>query len=139
MTIRNALIFSLFGGAFFFIGQSMLSSCGPQDMRSDAERGAELYHSYCEICHGTKGDGPMEEVLNVDVPDLTRLAEMHGGTFPAEHVANILSGSDDFLSHGTANMPVWGEVFMEGEDLRRQRQVEAKINELVDYLEGIQQ
>ncbi len=139
MTIRNAFILSIMGGGFFLLGQSMLSSCGPQDTRTDAERGAELYHSYCEICHGDHGDGPMEEVLQVDVPDLTKLTQMHGGTFPREHLENILSGTDDFLSHGTANMPVWGDVFMEGEHLRREWQAEEKINELVDYLEGIQQ
>jgi mono/diheme cytochrome c family protein len=72
--------------------------------------GAVLFQTYCATCHGTeaRGDGPMQDVLSVDVPDLTRLAE--GGAFPHFDVIAKIDGRDPIVSHGGA-MPVWGDVF----------------------------
>ncbi len=76
--------------------------------------GAGLFQDFCAACHGVeaRGDGPMTEVLSVEIPDLTRLST--GGAFPHFDVAAKIDGRDPVLSHGGA-MPVWGSVFEGGE------------------------
>ncbi|SFJ56407.1 c-type cytochrome [Jannaschia pohangensis] len=73
--------------------------------------GAALFGDHCASCHGVgaRGDGPMEAVLSVDVPDLTGLAARDGGFRMFDVVAKI-DGRDPLISHGGA-MPVWGPVF----------------------------
>jgi mono/diheme cytochrome c family protein len=75
-----------------------------------AAAGGMLFQTYCASCHGTeaRGDGPMQDVLSVDVPDLTGLAE--DGVFPRFDVIAKIDGRDPIVSHGGA-MPVWGDFF----------------------------
>lgn len=76
--------------------------------------GGALFKAYCAACHGTdaKGNGPMSEWLKVETPDLTRIGERAGGTFPLTRVQRIISGEDNIRSgHGTREMPVWGPIF----------------------------
>ncbi len=76
--------------------------------------GSALFKAYCAACHGTdaKGTGPMSEYLKVKTPDLTRISERAGGTFPLTRVQRIISGEDNIKSgHGTQAMPVWGPIF----------------------------
>ncbi|KIT17219.1 c-type cytochrome [Jannaschia aquimarina] len=72
--------------------------------------GERLFMDFCAACHGTgaQGDGPMQEVLAVDVPDLTALAP--DGSFPHFEIIAKIDGRDPLVSHGSA-MPVWGDVF----------------------------
>ncbi|HEY2388912.1 MAG TPA: HAD-IC family P-type ATPase [Candidatus Binatia bacterium] len=94
--------------------------------------GELLYRRYCASCHGIdgRGDGPVAPVLTIPPTDLTRLEA------GVPELMREIDGRSMRRAHGTAQMPVWGEVFEGaaiGEPHRRQtalRQVEA----LADYV-----
>jgi len=74
--------------------------------------GKEMYIKYCGSCHGAqgKGDGPAATALKVPPTDLTLLMKNNNGTFPeARFREAVMHGT--VAAHGTADMPVWGEVF----------------------------
>ncbi len=76
--------------------------------------GVDLFNAYCAVCHGKdgKGRGPAAVALKTSPPDLTVMANAHGGKFPALSVQNTIMGSDKMVaSHGNHEMPIWGPVF----------------------------
>lgn len=81
--------------------------------QSAAPDGAQLYRNACASCHGVsgRGDGPMAEYLRVPPTDLTALTRRQGGTFNDDAVARAIDGRDRIGSHGSSEMPVWGDVF----------------------------
>ena len=101
--------------------------------------GPTLYRTYCATCHGTDatGNGPMAGALRVAPPDLTRIAERNGGSFPMVRVQRIIAGEEALTSgHGTREMSLWGPVFSQvdrDQDLGRVR-----IDNLTRYLMGLQ-
>jgi hypothetical protein len=106
------------GGAALLLG--LLSPAGsaaqgPQGPNAEeAARGAITYKRFCAVCHGAAGagDGQLASELRARPTDLTRLAARNGGTFPFDKVARAIDGRDTVRVHGTADMPVWGEVFV---------------------------
>ncbi|SDZ14071.1 Cytochrome c [Jannaschia faecimaris] len=128
---------------------ALLALCLAQPVAAqDAELvdlGLGLFLDYCATCHGTeaRGDGPMQEVLAVEVPDLTQLAARAGG-FPHYEVVTKIDGRRPVMSHGDV-MPVWGRVF-EGTDSAFVRTdagqpivTSVPIAALVAWLEGVQE
>lgn len=101
--------------------------------------GSTLYKAYCASCHGFggAGDGPVASSLNVEVPDLRRIAIRHGGQFPTEQVRKIIDGRTTIPPHGPRAMPVWGREFRD--DPPKQKHVSSLIDLLVEYIESIQQ
>jgi len=102
--------------------------------------GQKLYASYCAVCHGAdaKGGGPFVPQLKSLPPDLTRIANRNGGTFPKMHVAEVIDGEFQRPAHGSREMPIWGPIFRSvarGRDDSAQR----RINRLVKYLESVQE
>ncbi|MBV8847923.1 MAG: cytochrome c [Bryobacterales bacterium] len=100
--------------------------------------GAELYQSYCAVCHGkeARGDGPMAGTIKTPPPDLTRIAARNRGMFPLQRVQQIISGESGVNAHGTREMPLWGPIFSQvawDQDLGRVR-----VYNLAKYLEKIQ-
>ena len=101
--------------------------------------GPALYKSYCAVCHGSvaKGDGPMAKALVAKTPDLTRIAQRHGGKFPRAQIEDVISGQGALAAgHGPREMPVWGPVFSQVDrdvDLGRVR-----VDNLARYLESLQ-
>jgi mono/diheme cytochrome c family protein len=99
--------------------------------------GGAMYHSYCASCHGSdgRGQGPAAPTLNTMPADLSMLSRNNGGKFPVFKVGEILGRRPGVTAHGSADMPIWGNVF-------RSRQGEAiatmRINNLIRYLEGMQ-
>src|SRR5579871_4403767 len=87
----------------------------PESVRLiDSIDGHALYQAYCAVCHGTdaRGGGPMGRSLTVAPPDLTRLAQRHGGVYPEAFMERIISGEEPLPSgHGTRTMPIWGPIF----------------------------
>jgi len=69
----------------------------------------------CASCHGVsgKGDGPVAKSLRPRPSDLTKLSEANNGVFPVSRVHEVIDGRIERLVHGTRDMPVWGERYME--------------------------
>lgn len=106
--------------------------------------GEGLYATLCAACHGKKGkgDGPVSGVLKKSVPDLTLLAKINNGVFPHQQVSDSIEGGSRVESHGTVDMPVWGDAF-EGvrpdwKMYRREAVARQRIHNLVEYLSTIQ-
>ncbi len=80
---------------------------------TDPSSGAVMYKSYCAVCHGVagKGDGPAVAALKVAPGDLTLLSKNNGGKFPELRVFGVLEGTVPLASHGSREMPLWGDLF----------------------------
>lgn len=78
----------------------------------DAETGGQIFYDYCAGCHGpdARGTGPVAELLSIETPDLTHLAERNGGTFPVLYVVYRIDGRHPLLAHG-GDMPIFGQHF----------------------------
>ncbi len=101
--------------------------------------GAEMYKSYCAVCHGTdgKGNGPAASAMKVPPSDLTTLAQKNGGKYPAAHVASVIRGQASLPSHGSEDMPVWGRLFSSISQ-GHEAQVQQRVSNLVDYIDSLQ-
>lgn len=53
----------------------------------------------------------MSGFLTESTPDLTRLARDNGGVFPVSDVYITIEGSQTPSSHGTGEMPIWGDRY----------------------------
>ena len=107
-----------------------------------AELGAEAFPRYCASCHGVqaRGDGPAASALIKKPADLTRIAARRGGKFPDGEISRFIDGRFALPSHGSREMPIWGERFGDSvpdsgvaEEVTR-----GKIAVLVEYLKSIQ-
>lgn len=106
--------------------------------------GGELFVVLCSSCHGKsgKGDGPASTALKKKVPDLTILAKKNKGKFPFDVVEASITGKSRINSHGTVDMPIWGDAF-EGvrpqwKMFRREAMAKQRIHNLTEYLSTIQ-
>lgn len=106
------------------------------------QRGERLYRIHCLNCHGEggHGDGPVAEVLTTEIPDLTRLAKRHRGTFPWDEVTAAIDGRYQIEGHGLREMPVWGLSFQErGRDVAQEVEVQQRLLDLTAYLASLQE
>lgn len=124
-------------------------SAGALEMDAQLKLGEIEYMGSCASCHGPrgKGDGPVAEVLATKPSDLTQISRDFGGTFPAEHVYQVIDGRNMINPHGDPNMPVWGFRYLTRaversrevpHDVDVQALVHGRITALVQYLESIQ-
>ncbi|MBM4270197.1 MAG: cytochrome c [Deltaproteobacteria bacterium] len=115
-------------------------SAGSKQTDDASER---LYLLYCSSCHGTggKGDGALAPVLDVHPSDLTQIAKQNGGTFPYSEVFRSIDGRKSVRAHGTADMPVWGDVFLAGPTAPLSAQLEGagKLFLITAHLETLQE
>jgi mono/diheme cytochrome c family protein len=104
------------------------------------ESGAVLFRTYCASCHGSdaRGVGPMTAQLRRVPPSLTSFALRNNGVFPGERVRRIIDGRD-IPSHGTFEMPVWGDAFRRTREGLTEEAAAARIDAIVRYLESIQE
>ena len=101
--------------------------------------GRELFRSYCAACHGAdaRGGGPAASSLKGKPPDLTRIAERRGGTFPLQQIERIITGEETAATaHGSREMPVWGPIFAQIQ--RDQNLGKIRVRNLASYLESLQ-
>jgi mono/diheme cytochrome c family protein len=134
-TMKTAL------GTLVLIGCGLAAAAGAQDAPDPAAaaRGKIIYVRYCASCHGAagQGDGVLAPDLRVPPTDLTRLAAQASGRFPFEDVRRSIDGRKTVRGHGSADMPVWGEVFprASGTD---SPDTESAISRLTHYIWSIQ-
>ena len=102
--------------------------------------GRQMYDAYCGSCHGQggKGNGPAASALKATPTDLTQLAAKNGGTFPEQHVAQVIKGDSMMAAHGSKEMPVWGPVFsnLSGHDTAA---TQLRVRNLTKYIASMQQ
>ena len=110
-----------------------------QTVRPAEERGDALFATYCAACHGAnaRGNGPMAGTLRGTPPDLTTYAARNNGSFPAERLRQIIDGRM-VASHGTGEMPVWGDAFKSSRAGFSEESVRARIAAIVRFLESVQ-
>ncbi len=103
----------------------------------EEEGGAVLYRRYCASCHGDtgRGDGPAAPVLCPPPPDLTQL------TYGVPEILRQIDGRRVIRSHGTAAMPVWGEVFEQSllREPHARRTALLRAQAIAEYVHGLQQ
>ncbi len=77
--------------------------------------GAKEFRLQCATCHGSegKGNGPIAQSLKSPPPDLTTLTKRHDGRFPIDYVIMVIDGREMMSTHGTREMPIWGERYSE--------------------------
>jgi mono/diheme cytochrome c family protein len=102
--------------------------------------GEKLYKQKCAVCHGNdlKGNGPAPPPFEDVPPDLTTLAQRHGGTFPDEYFAEVLRNGVVLPAHGPPEMPTWGADFRTREHLDS-TQVTLHITNLSNYIKSLQE
>lgn len=113
----------------------------PQAQPSPAPMtGAQLFAAYCASCHGEngRGDGPAAPALKAKLPDLTTMAKRKGGQFPEGDVFQVIKWGGGIVGHGSKEMPVWGIAFRTLSP-KDEAEVNLRINNLIQYLESIQQ
>ena len=78
-----------------------------------SELGRFEYVNSCASCHGPvgKGDGPVAKSLKRTPADLTKLSEANKGVFPFSRTYDVIDGRFEVETHGSREMPVWGQVY----------------------------
>lgn len=102
--------------------------------------GQQMYANYCAACHGANGmgNGPAASALKTPPVNLTTLSAQNGGMFPAQHVMMVLRMGVDNPAHGSADMPVWGEVMRSLNTNQSETIVNQRIYNLTNYLKTLQ-
>ena len=117
---------------------------------NDLDRGEKDFITHCAACHGLNGEGNGDYApLLTKVPiDLTRIAHENGGVFEREKIKKIVDGREMPRAHGSAQMPIWGNWFSEqalmsnvlqNDRSEIEKMVDARLNNLMTYLESIQE
>jgi mono/diheme cytochrome c family protein len=109
--VQHALVRSLLAVRVLLAGLLL----APAAFAGNGNPGRDAYFRYCSACHGItgQGDGEVAPSLRTRPTDLTQLAQKHGGAFPYEQVREIIDGRKRIAAHGSSQMPVWGQVFIE--------------------------
>ncbi|HLK62637.1 MAG TPA: c-type cytochrome [Bryobacteraceae bacterium] len=105
---------------------------------TSARSGAEMFNNYCASCHGVEGsgNGPAAAALKKAPADLTQLAARNNGKFPDLAVYQAITG-DRYSAHGSAEMPVWGEV-LKSMDGSSNIMVSLRLANLTEYIKSLQ-
>jgi mono/diheme cytochrome c family protein len=111
-----------------------------------AAKGRVTFRRYCASCHGAEADGKgnVAQFLKVSPTDLREFLRRYDGDFPKELIYESIDGRKVVRTHGTRDMPIWGEVFQSplvdatAPDETGEERADRKIRELVFFLETIQ-
>jgi len=104
--------------------------------------GQQMYVTYCAGCHGAdgSGSGPAATALKTAPTDLTTLSRKHGGAFPTDHVQTVLKFGVENPSHGSQEMPIWGDLMMSLNKTSPNsgQEIHQRIVNLTSYLQQMQ-
>ena len=151
-SIAIMLIFKLLralylaGIALLLLSGTSLPANADGNPSAAGKEGEADFITYCAACHGIggRGDGTVAEFLTIEAADLTQLARKNGGIFPRARAVDVIDGRQQVKTHGTRDMPVWGDWFKseaemsEGEKGAEEATVRRRIDGLADYIESIQ-
>ena len=103
-----------------------------------AGSGVDMFQAYCVACRNKdgKGNGPAAPALKKAPADLTQLSKKNGGKFPELKVLNVIKGDVAVPSHGSKDMPVWGNVLKQPS--RGDSELMLRLGNLTKYVESIQ-
>ena len=112
----------------------LISGCTSEDPHPQSRE--VLYRQLCASCHGLEGagDGPTAGALSPSPTDLTRLRS------GVPELMKVIDGRRTVRAHGTAAMPVWGEVFEQAliDHPRQRRLALLHVQSLAEYVQGLQ-
>jgi len=137
----SCLIAMMLAGTTLCLGQEAKSAVKHTTAAATSPAsGKEMFVSYCASCHGkdAKGDGPAANALKQAPADLTSLAKLNGGKYPADKVTSVLRGQTKLMAHGDQDMPVWGPVFWRMSQ-GHEEMVQMRIANLNQYIESLQE
>jgi mono/diheme cytochrome c family protein len=137
-----SLIAIAFASACQTAPQSAVDAVVVEAVYNPAERGQQLFAEYCQSCHGVegRGNGPLADLLKIPPPDLTLIQERASDVFPVDMLATYIDGRSGVESHGSRNMPVWGNIWTDTEGgADADQAVAEQINELIEFIRTIQE
>lgn len=115
--------------------------------RRAIDPGQREYLNSCAACHGIDGKGQTQalDILRVAPPNLRLLAKNNGGVFPMARVYETIDGRATVASHGSRDMPIWGQRFsVEGAPTvddypyNAEAFIRARILSLIEYIYRMQ-
>ena len=140
--MKNPRFTFIASGALLLSGYLFIGCAQSNKLAGDPiARGEASFNAYCTSCHGESatGDGPAAEALTTRPTDLTQLRNNNDGVYPAEKVYATIDGREVLYSHGTREMPIWGNIWREDDGKPRpEEEVLQQISEIVEYLRSIQ-
>jgi mono/diheme cytochrome c family protein len=141
--VSVALMAGLTSAALFGMAQQAKPKVSDVPIQqTSAASGQQMYVTYCAVCHGGdgKGNGPAAQAMKVPPVDLTTLSQKNGGVFPTNHVNSVLQFGVENPAHGSADMPIWGDLMLtlHAGSSNPDVQVHQRIANLTDYLKKIQ-
>ena len=136
---RRACVLALAVSFGWGLAEQALAQTRPDT--AAAGMGQATYRSYCASCHGKKGkgDGALAEHLRVPPTDLTTISQQNGGVFPFDRIVKVIDGRTVVRAHGSPDMPVWGDAFLNTGSIGSEEKVTAKMKELAHFIWSIQE
>ena len=113
-------------------------------MSQAEEVGEAEYIAACASCHGASGagDGPLADLMTVEVPSLTGLSAANDGAFPMLDVIQVIDGRTGVRGHGHP-MPVWGSRYkadaMTAGEYAAEIEARGRVLSLALYIQSIQE
>lgn len=98
------------------LGLAIAASIGWTSVATAGDHpGKAPYDQYCASCHGPAADGkgPVAEEMKIEPADLRKLSERYGDPLAKPRLREVIDGREMLRSHGTPNMPVWGDKLLE--------------------------
>jgi hypothetical protein len=103
----------------------------------------------CADCHNAdaRGNGPLTKNLTKTPPDLTRIKQRAHGIFDERAVYDWILGLKMSGSHGSREMPIWGDWLMDEAledstslDAARaaDKEIQRRVMGIVEYLKSLQ-
>ncbi|MFT5144620.1 MAG: mono/diheme cytochrome c family protein [Rhodothermales bacterium] len=124
-----------------FAGCRQQNKLEPVADASNAVKGQQLFEQFCQKCHGVdgSGNGPIAELLKVPPTDLSILTVDNGGSFPSDRISAWIDGREETRSHGTREMPVWGNIWTdEAGGTEVEQEVAEHISQIVEHIRWLQ-